>query len=520
MLANLKEKMSLSVDLANAYSSLNTSTNPWPNVTYPAFYNDAMNLCSEAKCTELLFSPLLNDSTRDGWAYYAHTHIDEWLRAQDLAVGAESPSWTTSEVLAITARAPAWQVYPNAPSQSRVLVDLAAGAEASAIDAMLLDQTAVVAATNASSTSGSLFTPVRHPLSGSTVGLVMMSFNWTSLFATELEFGGPSLELVLRVTGAPPLVYAVAGSHALLSAPVTASASLRSYRRELSLCNGLSVTVLPSPQFVNTYITARSTIYASSVCAVLAFIGVLFMIYDWLLFKQIRNLTTRASSASAVVDDLFPAFFRDRLYEHRRRSLSTSGEKVQSTQRWPSSEEDIPAEEMSSEHKPRRNTMDRIATSMQLQSTRLTRSAKRLVPYMSIDSGDLVDAEALNKPIAKHFPCATVLFADIAGFTSWSATRSPQDVFELLESLFFLFDRAAANRNVFKVETIGDSYMAVTGIPNEGTDHASIMADFALDMLDAMERLRSDKGQAFAEGLQIRIGKDDHYAHQLICYAK
>jgi hypothetical protein len=46
---------------------------------------------------------------------------------------------------------------------------------------------------------------------------------------------------------------------------------------------------------------------------------------------------------------------------------------------------------------------------------------------------------------------------DIAGFTAWSSTRSPEQVFTLLQTIYQAFDKIAARRRVFKVETIGDS---------------------------------------------------------------
>lgn len=60
-----------------------------------------------------------------------------------------------------------------------------------------------------------------------------------------------------------------------------------------------------------------------------------------------------------------------------------------------------------------------------------------------------------------------VLFADIAGFTAWSSTRDPAQVFILLQTLYQAFDKVAKRRKVFKVETIGDSYVAVTGLPGK-----------------------------------------------------
>jgi class 3 adenylate cyclase len=59
-----------------------------------------------------------------------------------------------------------------------------------------------------------------------------------------------------------------------------------------------------------------------------------------------------------------------------------------------------------------------------------------------------------------------VLFADLAGFTAWSSTRPADHVFLLLETLYKEFDRLALELGIFKVETIGDCYMAVCGVPD------------------------------------------------------
>jgi hypothetical protein len=77
-----------------------------------------------------------------------------------------------------------------------------------------------------------------------------------------------------------------------------------------------------------------------------------------------------------------------------------------------------------------------------------------------------------NKPIADLFPHASVCFMDIAGFTAWSSSREPTQVFTLLESIYSSFDKIATRTKVFKVETVGDSYVAATGLPDRMTDHA------------------------------------------------
>ena len=114
-----------------------------------------------------------------------------------------------------------------------------------------------------------------------------------------------------------------------------------------------------------------------------------------------------------------------------------------------------------------------------------------------------------DQPIADLFPYCTVMFADICGFTAWSSAREPSQVFILLQTVYQSFDLIAKRRQVFKVETIGDSYMAVTGLPEPQTKHASIMARFAWDCLirigEITKELESTLGPDTA-ALSMRFG--------------
>merc|ERR1712241_623168 len=110
------------------------------------------------------------------------------------------------------------------------------------------------------------------------------------------------------------------------------------------------------------------------------------------------------------------------------------------------------------------------------------------------------DVNNADAPIADLFLNCTVLFADISGFTSWSSERSPGQVFVLLETIYGAFDRIADRRGVFKVETIGDCYMAVTGLPNPKKDHALIITKFARDCRDEMISL--------TKSLEVTLGPD------------
>jgi hypothetical protein len=69
-----------------------------------------------------------------------------------------------------------------------------------------------------------------------------------------------------------------------------------------------------------------------------------------------------------------------------------------------------------------------------------------------------------GEPIADFWPNTTILFADLSGFTAWSSTREPSQVFTLLETLYGAMDKAARHLGVFKVETVGDCYVAVSRV--------------------------------------------------------
>jgi class 3 adenylate cyclase len=105
-----------------------------------------------------------------------------------------------------------------------------------------------------------------------------------------------------------------------------------------------------------------------------------------------------------------------------------------------------------------------------------------------------------TKPIADLFPETTLMIADMVGFTAWSSVREPCQVFVLLETVYHAFDQIAKRRGVFKVETVGDCYVAVAGLPEPRTDHAVAMARFAHDCNLKLHRL--------VKQLEVTLGPD------------
>lgn len=89
--------------------------------------------------------------------------------------------------------------------------------------------------------------------------------------------------------------------------------------------------------------------------------------------------------------------------------------------------------------------------------------------------------------------CVTLLYSDIRGFTELSTKMAPQDLCTLLNSFYSAFDEHLDVRGVYKIDTIGDSFVVVGGlaIENSTVEHASAIADFALDMLGEIENVKA-----------------------------
>jgi class 3 adenylate cyclase len=106
--------------------------------------------------------------------------------------------------------------------------------------------------------------------------------------------------------------------------------------------------------------------------------------------------------------------------------------------------------------------------------------------------------------IADAFPEVTVLFADIVDFTRRSGRITPEQVVQVLNELFSVFDQLAQRQGLEKIKTVGDAYMVAGGLPAPRPDHAEAVAEMALAMRDEVARRSDPSGQPLA----VRIGMD------------
>jgi adenylate cyclase len=108
-----------------------------------------------------------------------------------------------------------------------------------------------------------------------------------------------------------------------------------------------------------------------------------------------------------------------------------------------------------------------------------------------------------SRTIADHYEDASVLFADMVGFTPLSAELPPVEMVELLNEVFSFFDSLLDKYAVEKIRTIGDSYMVASGVPRGRPDHAQTLVRMALEMRDyvATHTFRNGRRVSFRIGI-------------------
>ncbi|XP_059175797.1 atrial natriuretic peptide receptor 1-like [Physella acuta] len=114
-----------------------------------------------------------------------------------------------------------------------------------------------------------------------------------------------------------------------------------------------------------------------------------------------------------------------------------------------------------------------------------------------LKQGEPVDPET--------YDMVTIYFSDIVGFTSLSASSSPLEVVGFLNALYSEFDATISLFDVYKVETIGDAYMVVSGLPiRNGNNHVLNIARLALELLNVVANFVVPHKPEHK--LQLRIG--------------
>ncbi|CAB9519207.1 Receptor-type guanylate cyclase gcy [Seminavis robusta] len=214
-----------------------------------------------------------------------------------------------------------------------------------------------------------------------------------------------------------------------------------------------SIRVYPSKEFEESFYTNRATVYALALAFVFVFTCSVFLLYDRMVELRQKKVMKAALRSGKLVSSLFPEEVRNRLYEEEE--------------------------------------------------------AKKKAVEPGWKSMKASERQSQSHAIATLYPETTIFFADLAGFTKWSSSRTPVEVFDLLETVYGEFDKLAKRYKVFKVETIGDCYVAVTGLPKPQEDHVVLMVKFARSCMAKFQLLTLDLSETLGEdtkSLEMRVG--------------
>eukprot|EP00980_Cylindrotheca_fusiformis_P017710 scaffold5563_cov94-Cylindrotheca_fusiformis.AAC.3 len=218
----------------------------------------------------------------------------------------------------------------------------------------------------------------------------------------------------------------------------------------------LTLHVYPSEDLEQSFQTSQAIEYTLVVAASFIFTSLVFILYDYFVQRRQAKVMERIMRQDEIVANVFPTAIRNRLYQSQDKQGNGNGE----------------------------------------QSDFNT----------DFEGGSLIPGSA---PMADLFPNVSVVFADIVGFTAWSSAREPHQVFVLLETIYCAFDKIAYRHSVFKVETVGDCYVSVVGLPEPVDKHAVVACRFAreckMKMIELTLKLEVSLGPDTGD-LDLRTG--------------
>jgi class 3 adenylate cyclase len=524
---------SLASDISSA---VRASGSEWPAVTVPDFEVRGTKTRNLANVLSLMFLPVVTVDTRSTWQDHS-VRDQSWLqdslnfRATGTTAGSGSDGELELEPISpvifsdnneevggfISTKAgtflPLWQVSPAIPVPSVYNYDMLSRDEFSGpLQALLESKDAVIGksidlSAPSSSSSSSFFSLLLHdpqvmlnstsgPLSAlfypifdgyeagsNLVGTLMVLQYWHELFANVLPTSADGVIVVLENTYNQTYTFQIDGEQVIfmgegdlhdvhfhrheeeanlvdLLATRPASSNLKSDAPLNQDYCGYTIRVYPSKQMYDEYMSNDAASFTAVVALVFIFAIMVFIAYDCLVERRQRKVAPQDVQSPTGATDSSTAAFYNSYITAAAAADNNTGELSESSDGTPT--------------KRFTNFPPKILIKAFLKDS--TEEQKGV----SFDD---------SKPIAELFPKCTVMFADIVGFTAWSSQREPTQVFTLLQNLYQAFDSVAKKRGVFKVETIGDSYLAVTGLPDPQEDHAVIMAEFAFDCKRKMQEV-------------------------------
>lgn len=263
--------------------------------------------------------------------------------------------------------------------------------------------------------SSIIFQPVivNNQLNGTT----SIVFSWDSMFKDMIPSSISSLYLVFS---SPTLTYTwevTNGVVNLLGKGDFHDSDYDKYQRNIAIdisTMHFSLNIYPSKTWVQSFYTTQPQTLTVVIVSVIVIIALFFLALDYLQSKNSSNLEDDLTYKGGIIDQLFPSNVQDKLFNRKKSSKKFNG---------------------------CAECVDSSDSNLRLSSYLNISSSKRGLCMWYND----IEKEVLSKdnPIAENYENSTVLFADLAGFTSWCSDKTPEDVFRLLEGVFASFDRRA-----------------------------------------------------------------------------
>ena len=529
--------------LSISYTSYALSSNStFPNVTLPNYhiYTSNMRIMSEA--VVLNYQPIVTDEARIGYEAYTIENQGQYMdtatkeiasiQHQDayfnssihrMLQGEPTVSGKIYDIVPVAGVAPegsgpylpVWQQSPAVPSPEVVNFNILSHPFVAQYRQTMFDDKAVILAATGliKEDNGDFFryvlsisqfrntieeylgepsSPFSYPVfdtfdlnSRSVVGLITSTFYWKLYFENILPERSNGIFCVLSNTFNQTFTFRIDGAKATymgsgdLHDPkydhLEVSGDMEDYLTSRASARTQSYTVVPLNTALNTYtlrvypsqdaeeeqINNDPAIMAVVIVCVFLFTSLVFVTYDLLVSRRQHIVMNRAVASSAIVSSLFPSEVRDNLYKENEKNKKAAA----------------------------------LGSNMTFGRIK--------------DEDEEIGDVTTSPPNAVVYEETTIMFADMVGFTAWSSSRGPVDVFGLLESVYQAFDIIAQRRRVFKVETIGDCYVAVAGIPSPQPEHAVIMVRFAEECIEKMHQVTSKLAVTMGPdtaALAIRVG--------------
>jgi len=543
--------------LSVMYTAVFGPQNVWPNATMNEFSDIVEGQIGITSAEAYSFNPIITPENRAEFEAHAALNgdllgvsqlandytiyrIENGLVVDDPGIQPNSPF---PDIMT-----PVYQIYPTEPNWRAIMFNIHSEEQRMrALDDMLLYKVPtltsllhLVTHDEGMNPSSILFYPIFSQLGGDqVVGSIGVAFTWKSLLGRVLNDHYEGLIAVLEsssstrvdlVNGVPRQLWTyeiTRDEDIICSEGDLHDPAFKKYMYEINTNVAIEggagletvdnlitfkLSLYPSKTMRQNFVSKRPVTYTVVMLFIFIFVSLVFLIYDHLNTAQKNKVTLLAKKSGQIIDDLFPISVKDRLF-HQSENLNLQMKEYNCTD----NVVDGPTTATSFD---KRNHAKKKQSQAEVEAVAGTKAEglKRFLRLpihtgrrLSDSSNEQKTANLLQintPPIADLFPETSIMFADLVGFTTWSADHEPEEVFHLLETLFFEFDKIAQRLGVFKLGTIGDCYIAVTGIPDSMPEHAVVICQFAHEcravLKEVLTQLESFLGNA--NNLSMRFG--------------